>query len=96
MAANNQFLFIGTDGSPYAVEIDKQTFSVTQVGGGFNPPINVFGILGDQYGYVSLLFGSPRSSHTGFDVFGPDGSIEETANGSQFLANIVDGVLLRP
>ena len=96
MAANNQFLFIGTDQSPYAVEIDKQTFSVTQVGGGFSPPINVYGILTNQYGYVTLSFGSFRTSHTGFNVIGPDGSDEEDGVGSQFMANIVDGVLLRP
>jgi hypothetical protein len=96
MAANNQFLFIGTDQSPYAVEIDKQTFSVTQVGGGFSPPINVTAILGDQYGYVTLSFGSFRSAHTGFNVIGPDGSDEEDGVGSQFMANIVDGSLLRP
>jgi hypothetical protein len=39
MAANKQFLFIGTDQSPDAVEIDKRTFSIIQLGG-FSPPIN--------------------------------------------------------
>ena len=56
MAANKQFLFIGTDRSPYAVEIDKRTFSVTQLGG-FSPPINVSAITANQYGYVTLSFG---------------------------------------
>jgi len=96
MAANSQFLFIGTDQSPYAVEIDKQTFSVTQVGGGFSPPINVTAILGDQYGYVTLSFGSFRSAHTGFNVIGPDGSAKEDGDESQCMLNIVDGLGLRP
>jgi hypothetical protein len=96
MAANKQFLFIGTDRSPYAVEINKRTFSVTQIGGGFSPPINVYGILTNQYGYAALSFGSFRSAHTGFNVIGPDGSDEEDGDGSQFMANIIDGVLLRP
>ena len=33
MAANKQFLFIGTDQSPSAVQVGKRTFSVTQLGG---------------------------------------------------------------
>src|SRR5207302_8179827 len=33
MAANTQFLFLGTDQSPQAVELDKRTFSITQLGG---------------------------------------------------------------
>ena len=73
MAANKQFLFIGTDQSPHAVELDKRTFSVTQLGG-FSPPINVFGIFADQYGYVTLSFGSFRGSRQRFIVAGPDGS----------------------
>ncbi len=96
MAANKQFLFIGTDQSQQAVEIDKQTFSVTQVGGGFSPPINVTAILGDQYGYVTLSFGSFRSAHTGFNVIGPDGSAKEDGDESQCMLNIVDGLGLRP
>ncbi len=96
MAANKQFLFIGTDQSPYAVEIDKQTFSVTQVGGGFSPPINVYGILTNQYGYAALSFGSFRSAHTGFNVIGPDGSAKEDGDESQCMLNIVDGLGLRP
>src|SRR5205807_7934364 len=36
MAANKQFLFIGTDQSQQAVVLDKRTFSVTQLGG-FSP-----------------------------------------------------------
>ena len=96
MAANKQFLFIGTDRSPYAVEIDKRTFSVTQVGGGFSPPINVYGILTDQYGYAAISFGSFRSAHTGFNVVGPDGSAVEDGDDSQVMLNIVDGLGLRP
>src|SRR5437762_12130842 len=45
MAANKQFLFIGTDHSPQAVEIDKRTFSVTQLGGSSN----IFSITANDY-----------------------------------------------
>ena len=56
MAANKQFLFIGTDQSPQAVVLDKRTFSVTQLGGSSSS--NVFGIFANQYGYVTLSFGA--------------------------------------
>jgi len=86
MAANNQFLFIGTDRSPYAVEINKQTFSVTQLGG-FNPPIPVTGITADEYGYATVSFGGFNSLHSAFIVVGPDGSDEEDGVGSQVMLN---------
>ncbi len=96
MAANKQFLFIGTDQSPQAVVLDKRTFSVTQLGG-FSPPINVFGIFADQYGYVTLTFGPFRGgSSNKFIVAGPDGSDKEDGDGSQFMFDTVQGLLLRP
>src|SRR6266568_1556933 len=51
MAANKQFLFIGTDLSPQAVMIDKRTFTVTQLVG--FPPINLFAVTANPYGYVT-------------------------------------------
>jgi hypothetical protein len=95
MAANKRFLFVGTDQNPEAVQIDKRTLSVTQLGG-FSPPKNVFGIFGNQYGYVTLSFGSFRSSNTFFIVVGPDGSVKEDGVGSGFMLNTVQAVLLNP
>src|SRR5437762_14308809 len=72
MAANQQFLFLGTDQSPQAVELDKRSFSITQLGG-FTPPINVFAILANQYGYATLSFGNFRGGgNKAFIVAGPD------------------------
>jgi hypothetical protein len=96
MAANTQFLFIGTDQSPQAVELDKSTFSITQLGG-FSPPINVFAILVNQYGYATLSFGNFRGGgNKAFIVAGPDGSDEEDGNVTQFMLDTVMGLLLRP
>jgi hypothetical protein len=95
MAANKQFLFIGTDQSPSAVQINKRTFSVTKLGG-FTPPINVFGIFGDEYGYVTLSFGSFRTHNNDFIVVGPDGSVAEDGAVSQFMLNTIQAVLLNP
>jgi hypothetical protein len=95
MAANKQFLFIGTDQSPSAVQINKRTFSVTKLGG-FSPPINVFGIFGDEYGYVTLSFGSFRTHNNDFIVVGPDGTVAEDGAVSQFMLNTIQAVLLNP
>jgi len=96
MAANKQFLFIGTDQSPQAVVLDKRTFSVTQLGG-FSPPINVFGIFANQYGYVTLTFGPFRGgSSNKFIVAGPDGSDKEDGDGTQVMLDTVMGLPLRP
>src|SRR5439155_3472495 len=86
MAANKQFLFFGTRLNPEAVEINKRTFSVTQFGG-FSPPINIFGITANDYGYVTLSFGPFNSSNAAFIVVGPDGSDVEDVDGSQFMLN---------
>src|SRR5262249_26687424 len=56
MAANNGFLFIGTDQSPQAVRVQKNNLAVTTIGG-FSPPINVSSITTDKYGYVTVTFG---------------------------------------
>jgi hypothetical protein len=92
MAANKQFLFIGTNRTPDAVEINKRTFSVVQLGG-FSPPINVFAITADQYGYVTISFGSFNGFDTAFIVIGPDGTEQEVGGGSQFMLNTVQAVL---
>ena len=86
MAANKRFLYIGTDLSPNAVQIDKRNFTVTEIGN-FSPPINVFAITADQYGYVALSFGSFGSPDTAFIVVSPNGSAAEDGDGSQFLLN---------
>jgi len=95
MAANTKFLFIGTDQSPTAVQIDKRTFSITNLGG-FTPPINVFGIFGNAYGDVTLTFGSFRSSRNAFIVVGPTGSTVETGAISEFMLNTLNAILLNP
>jgi len=92
MAANKQFLFVGTNRTSDAVEMNKRTFSITQLGG-FSPPINVFAITADQYGYVTLSYGSFSGFDTGFIVVGPDGTEQEDGGGSQFMLNTVQAVL---
>jgi hypothetical protein len=85
MAANNTFLFIGTDQSTQAVEVHKGTLTVTQVGG-FSPPINVTSITSDQYGYVTV------TQAGGFTVVGPDGSGREDGGGTDFMLGTTQAV----
>jgi hypothetical protein len=92
MAANKQFLFIGTTRSPQGVEINKDTFDITETGA-FSPPINVSAITADQYGYVTMSFGSFNQTNTGFIVFGPDGIAQESGGGAQFMLNTAQAVL---
>jgi hypothetical protein len=74
MAANNKFLFVGTNQSPQAVEIQKGNFAITQIGG-FSPPMNVTAITTDKYGYVIVTFGSFGGGENGFVVLGPDQTV---------------------
>ena len=92
MAGNNKFLFIGTNNSPEAVEIQKSTFSITQIGG-FSPPINVSAITADPYGYVTVQFGSFSTGENGFVVLGPDGGGREDGGGAAFMLSTVQAVL---
>lgn len=92
MAANNKFLFIGTNKSSHAVEVQKGTFGITQIGG-FSPPINVSAITPDRYGCVTITFGIFSGGENGFVVLGPDGGGREDGGGASFMLNTVQAVL---
>lgn len=92
MAANTKFLFIGTNQSPQAVEVTKKNLHFFQIGG-FSPPINVASITADQYGYVTVTFGSSSTAENGFYVFGPNGDGEEDGGGFDFMLDTVQGIL---
>jgi len=89
LAANNGFLFIGTDQTPFAVRVQKSNMAVTQVGG-FSPPINVTSITSDKYGFVTVTFGG--SFNGGFYAFGPTGSLVEDGGGSDFMLSTTAGL----
>jgi hypothetical protein len=92
MAANNNFLFIGTSLTQYGVIVAKNGFAVTQTPG-FDPPINVSAVTADPYGYVTVTFGTYGSANSGFYLYGPDGTLQEDGGGSPFLLNTVQAVL---
>jgi len=92
MAANNRFIFVGTNQSPQAVRIEKSNLSVTQLGG-FSPPINVTAITTDNYGYVTVTQGDFNSSDTAFTVYSLTGESQEDGGGAPFMLNTVVAVL---
>lgn len=90
MAANDAFLYVGTNQSDQAVVIDKHDLkSFTTLGAG-SPPAPVASITADSYGYVTVTFGAPNTS---FAVFGPAGEIEENGGGGEFMLNDFNAVI---
>lgn len=92
MAANDRFLFIGTDQSPAGARVRKRDLEVTPLGG-FSPPLNVSAITSNQYGYVTVTHGDFGQGPSGFYLFGPDGNLEEDGGGATFLLSTTQAVL---
>lgn len=92
MAANNNYLFIGTDLSPQGVEVKKSTLAVTTLGG-FSPPLNVVSITSDAYGYVTVTQAN-GSGESGFYLFGPTGGGEEDGGGTSFVLGTTQAIPL--
>jgi len=86
MAANNGFIFMGTDQTNFAVRLQKSNYAVTQFGG-FSPPLNVTAITSNKYGYITVTFGD----HTGSGFpnatiwFGPDGAGRGDGGGAYYM-----------
>lgn len=92
MAANNGFLFIGTNQSPFAVRVQKSNLAVTQVGG-FSPPINVTSITSDKYGFIAVTFGSPDGGGESGNVeFAPNGQSVGDGGGAWFMLDTFAGL----
>lgn len=85
MAANPNYLYIGTSLSPNAVSVTKSNLEVSELGG-FSPPLDVTSISSDQYGFVTVTQG------TAFTVYGPDGSWVEDGGGTQFMLGTTQAV----
>jgi hypothetical protein len=86
IAADDVYLFIGTDQSPFAVQLNKYNLSFEEIGGG-SPLENVSSITANDDGYVSVIFGSD-----GFYAYGPDGSLEESGGGAEYFLTSSNGL----
>ena len=89
MAANNLFLFVGTNQSPNAIKVERSTLETTSVGG-FSPPANVTSITADDHNYVTVTFGN------GFYVFNQAGETVEDGGGSPFMVDDKNAVIFPP
>ncbi|RDD81214.1 hypothetical protein DVJ77_12890 [Dyella tabacisoli] len=90
LAADDGFLFIGTNQSPFAVRVQKSNLAISQIGG-FSPPINVSSITSNKYGYVTVTFGGIGGSD-GFYVFAPNGNVTEDGGGADFMVSNSTGL----
>ena len=91
MAANNGFLFIGTDQTPQAVRVAKSNLALATVLG-FSPPINVFAITANKYGYVAVTFGGSSTNVGGTVWLAPNGYSVQDGGGAYFLLDTINGV----
>ena len=91
MAANQGHLYIGTNLTPQAVAVDKKTLAFTQISG-FSPPVNVSSISADQYGFVTITFGSFNEPNNGFIIFGPTGAGQGDGGGADFTVGTTTAV----
>jgi hypothetical protein len=84
MAANNGYLFIGTNQSPIAVRVTKSNLTIEEIGA-FEPPINVTSITSDKYGFVTVTYGDPTGGDTGLVQFAPDGNVVGDGGGAWYM-----------
>ncbi|MGC1370716.1 MAG: hypothetical protein WA824_01140 [Candidatus Sulfotelmatobacter sp.] len=76
MAANSNFLFIGTDQNANPVKVRKSNFGVNKLREFSGATTS---ITSDQYGYITVVQGDA------FVVYGLNGDAEEDGGGSQFM-----------
>jgi len=89
MAANNKFLFIGTNKSSDALKVQKSNYATTQITG-FAPPT---AITSDRYGYVTITFGGFSALANAFIVYDANGNALEDGGGASFMLNTDQAVL---
>jgi hypothetical protein len=92
MAANDGFVFIGTNASPNAVKVNKLTYSLTKLPG-FSPPLPVTAITANDYGYVTVTQ-EAATQGSGFFVYGPNGMSQEDGGGAPFILDTTNAYLL--
>jgi hypothetical protein len=85
MAANDTFLFIGTNEGDQALSIRKSNLKVTEVG---VYALGVGSITADQYGYITVT----EIGLGSFSVFSPNGESVEDGGGADFMLGTTQAV----
>jgi hypothetical protein len=85
MAGNQEFLFIGTNQTEYALRVRKSDLTVTNAGE-WGPGDNVTSMTSDKRGYIAINFGAPGNG--GSIEYAPDGySVGNGGPEAEFLLN---------
>lgn len=90
MAANQKFLYLGTNQDGFAVQIKKNTFAISQYAE-ISGAATVEAITADHYGFITTTW-ITSSGSAGFNVIDPNGLVQEGGGGSQFMLNTVQAV----
>lgn len=86
MAADTNFLFIGTSLSQSAVKVAKSDLTFQPLGGFSGPaPIYVSSATSNKYGSVTVTFSDNSGVYTGFYSFDPYGNFSEDGGGADYL-----------
>jgi hypothetical protein len=89
MAANGEFVFVGTDQGPLIAEVTKKTLAVAQIN--YQPsPYFVTGITANLYGYVTVGFNIPEGGANNSLVIAPDGTLLLSSGGTVFMSNPIE------
>jgi hypothetical protein len=88
MAGNSKFIFIGTNQSSRAVEVEKSDLKYSYTLG--YGELNVFAITSDAYGYVSVMYGDLLNG--AFFIYSPNGELELGGAGTNFMLSTTAGV----
>jgi len=91
MAANNLFVYIGTNQDPSAVQLKKSNFAITQFSVISGSP-TVSSITANKYGFVTVTWGSSDGT-SGFEVLDPTGRPQEDGGGAPFMMNTMQATL---
>ena len=90
MAANKNFLFMGTNQDFFGIQLKKSTFAISQYAE-ISGAATVESITADHYGFITTTW-ITSSGSTGFNVIDPNGLVQEGGGGSQFMLNTVQAV----
>lgn len=89
MAGDQRFLYIGTDQSSNVIQLQKSPLAATSTAGAGN----VSAITANQYGYVTVSFGSFKTTSGNSAVFSPSGVIVQSGGGATFTLNTIQAAL---
>jgi hypothetical protein len=91
MAANQKFLYLGTNQDVFAVQLKKSTFAISQYAES-GTALGVDSITADHYGFITTTWIDKTGSPSIFDVIDPNGLVQEEGGGSQFMLNTIQAV----